>query len=213
MLADKPDETVLETYVASHTQKPSEPVPADKPSPVAAAVMPMPPATTQAVMPMASHAPVQKTPYRNPTGFLSCCLSAPKRLETPVSNAESDATATTMIVYKPVYTEESSPEKPKPINPKQIVQDSTSLDVLGLGYWVEDVSTPAPSPGDWQIGDIIMISRQRLDVNASTPSVLEDGDAGIAALERTKSTAAAGDWANIRFVSSDDIADIALPQI
>jgi hypothetical protein len=118
-----------------------------------------------------------------------------------------------MIVYKPVYTEESSPEKPKPINPKQIVQDSTSLDVLGLGYWVEDVSTPAPSPGDWQIGDIIMISRQRLDVNASTPSVLEDGDAGIAALERTKSTAAAGDWANIRFVSSDDIADIALPQI
>ena len=124
-----------------------------------------------------------------------------------------DATATTMIVYKPVYTEESSPEKPKPINPKQIVQDSTSLDVLGLGYWVEDASTPAPSPGDWQIGDIIMISRQRLDVNASTPSVLEDGDAGIAALERTKSTAAAGDWANIRFVSSDDIADIALPQI
>jgi hypothetical protein len=136
-----------------------------------------------------------------------------KPVYTEESSPEHDATATTMIVYKPVYTEESSPEKPKPINPKQIVQDSTSLDVLGLGYWVEDASTPAPSPGDWQIGDIIMISRQRLDVNASTPSVLEDGDAGIAALERTKSTAAAGDWANIRFVSSDDIADIALPQI
>jgi hypothetical protein len=213
MLADEPDETVLETYVAAHTKKTSKPVPTDKLSPVAATVMTMPPTattvTTQAVMPMASQAPVQKPP----TGLLSCCFSAPERLEVPVSDAESDATATTMIVYKPVYIEESFKEKPKPINPKRIVQDSTSVDVLGLGYWVEDVHTPALSPGDWQIGDIIMISRQRLDVNASTPSVLEDGDAGIAALERTKSTAAAGDWAKIRFVSSDDIADIALPQI
>jgi len=63
------------------------------------------------------------------------------------------------------------------------------------------------------IGDIVMLARADLDVDDVAPSVLEGGDRGVAALERVKSVAAAGDWANIRFILSEDVANIPLPNI
>ena len=84
---------------------------------------------------------------------------------------------------------------------------------MGFGYWVDDAKALALAAGDWQIGDIIMIARADLDVDSLAPSVLEGGDAGVAALEQAKSIDAAGDWANIRFILSEDVAKIPLPNI
>lgn len=115
-----------------------------------------------------------------------------------------------MVVYKDVYIDEASPVKSEKLAPTQM---SAAVDVLGFGYWLDAAQTPALAPGDWQIGDIIMLARRDLDVDDFAPSVLEDGTAGVAALERVKSIDAAGAWANIRFISSDDVAQITLPSI
>ena len=58
-----------------------------------------------------------------------------------------------------------------------------------------------------------MIARADLDVDNLVRRLPATGDAGVAALERAKSIDAAGDWANIRFILSEDVAKIPLSNI
>ena len=206
MLLDEVDAKVLDAYsrklirerVATRTPKPA---------PVPSATV-APPSAVLVDMPVANKSPVQR---QRAKGLFSCCFSAPEQPVAPSACIDEPA-ATTMIVYKDVYIDEtSSPKKP----PKRVPsQASAAVDVLGFGYWIDDAKAPALAAGDWQIGDIIMMARADLDVDKFAPSVLEEGDAGVAALERVKSVDAAGDWANIRFILSEkDIDEILLPNI
>ena len=202
MLLDKADQKVLAAYSKAMQQK-AEPIAIPASATVA------PPSVVVVDTPGVKSAPLQARhpPPKGPTGFLSCCFSAPA----PVASAHVDEpAATTMVVYKDVYIDEASPVKSEKLAPTQM---SAAVDVLGFGYWLDAAQTPALAPGDWQIGDIIMLARRDLDVDDFAPSVLEDGTAGVAALERVKSIDAAGAWANIRFISSDDVAQITLPSI
>ena len=203
MLLDKADAKVLEAYSTTMVKE-STPAAELEPVPIVAAA---PPSVVVVDTPDANRAPGQ--PQRA-KGLFSCCFPAPEPPVAPSAYVD-DPSATTMVVYKDVYIDEASPpEEP----PQQVPsQASAAVDVLGFGYWVDDAKAPALAAGDWQIGDIIMIARADLDVDNLAPSVLEGGDAGVAALERAKSIDAAGDWANIRFILSEDVAKIPLPNI
>ena len=203
MLLDKTDAKVLEAYSTTMVKE-STPAAELEPVPIVAAA---PPSVVVVDTPDANRAPGQ--PQRA-KGLFSCCFPAPEPPVAP-SACVDDPSATTMVVYKDVYIDEASPpEEP----PQQVPsQASAAVDVLGFGYWVDDAKALALAAGDWQIGDIIMIARADLDVDSLAPSVLEGGDAGVAALERAKSIDAAGDWANIRFILSEDVAKIPLPNI
>lgn len=203
MLLDEADAKVLEAYSKTLVKRMTAPEPAAPVAPVA------PPSVVVVDTPAATRVPAQPQPQRS-KGLFSCCFSDPAPPVAPSAYVD-EPTATTMVVYKDVYIDEASPPEkpPKPV-PSQA---SAAVDVLGFGYWVDDAKTPALAPGDWQIGDIVMLARADLDVDDVAPSVLEEGDRGVTALERVKSVAAAGDWANIRFILSEDVANIPLPNI